>query len=104
ENDWYISLASTSEPPLQIAFVDRAHESVPKADRVIPKGCLVTVETADVDAAHERAQAAQLPMELELRDEAWGQRHFIVRDPNGVLVDVVKVIPPSEAYAASYVS
>jgi hypothetical protein len=33
----------------------------------------------------------------------FGQRHFITRDPNGVLIDVIKIIPPSEEESAQYV-
>lgn len=42
--------------------------------------------------------------ELALRDEDFGQRHFITRDPNGVLIDVIKPIPPSADFAALYAS
>lgn len=38
-------------------------------------------------------------MHLELRSEAFGQRHFITSDPNGVLVDVIKVIPVTGEFA-----
>jgi hypothetical protein len=41
-------------------------------------------------------------MPLALRSEAWGQRHFITSDPNGLLIDVIELIPPSEAYAQQY--
>jgi catechol 2,3-dioxygenase-like lactoylglutathione lyase family enzyme len=61
---------------------------------------LVTIEVDDVDAVHERAQASRLPIELSLRDEDWGQRHFITRDPNGLAVDVVQVIPVTSDEAA----
>ena len=50
----------------------------------------------------EIAQAAGLPILLPLRDEAFGQRHFITRDPNGVLIDIIKPIPPSGEFAAQY--
>ncbi|WP_425465240.1 hypothetical protein [Nonomuraea diastatica] len=40
---------------------------------------------------------------LELRSEDFGQRHFIVADPNGVLIDVITPIAPSAAYAGQYV-
>ncbi|MFX4229610.1 MAG: hypothetical protein ACFHHU_17570 [Porticoccaceae bacterium] len=39
---------------------------------------------------------------LPLRDEPFGQRHFITRDPNGVLIDVIKPIPPSAEFLAQY--
>ena len=37
-----------------------------------------------------------------LRDEAFGQRHFIAADPNSVMIDVIKPIPPSAEHAAQY--
>jgi ribonucleotide monophosphatase NagD (HAD superfamily) len=37
-----------------------------------------------------------------LRDEAFGQRHFITCDPNGVLIDVIKPIPPSEEFLKQF--
>lgn len=43
---------------------------------------------------HAAARVAGLEMPLELRDEDFGQRHFMVTDPNGVLVDVNAPIPP----------
>ena len=39
---------------------------------------------------------------LPLRSEDFGQRHFITRDPAGVMKDVIKVIPPSAEFAAQY--
>lgn len=44
---------------------------------------------------YAKAKAAGLPILIPLRDEAFGQRHFITADPNDVLIDVIKPIPPS---------
>ncbi|SDF46396.1 hypothetical protein SAMN05216553_101756 [Lentzea fradiae] len=41
-------------------------------------------------------------MVLPLRSEEFGQRHLIVTDPAGVLVDVIIEIEPSAAYAAGF--
>jgi catechol 2,3-dioxygenase-like lactoylglutathione lyase family enzyme len=102
ENDWYVGLIHPGNPSVQLGFVAADHDSVPAAYRAPAQGVLVTVEVDDVDAIRERARDLGLPIELELRDEDWGQRHFIAADPNGLLVDVVRVIPPSEAFAAAY--
>jgi hypothetical protein len=40
---------------------------------------------------------------LAARNEAFGQRHFIVAAPDGVLVDVITPIEPSDGYAAQFV-
>ena len=66
-------------------------------------GLLINFEVKDVDAVHERIVAAGVPILLPLRDEAFGQRHFIFADPNGVLIDVIKPIPPSDEFLAQYV-
>jgi uncharacterized glyoxalase superfamily protein PhnB len=58
---------------------------------------------SDVDAEWERLVVGEgLTAELELRSEDFGQRHFIVADPNGVLIDVITPIAPSAEYADQY--
>lgn len=97
ENDWYVQLQSPSDPNLQLAFVRRDHDSVPAPFQAPARGVLVTIETDDVDALHERARALGLPIVYPLRDEPWGQRHFMVADPNGLAVDVVKLIEVAQS-------
>ena len=104
EADWYVQLQSPMNPAIEIAFVQRDHESVPAAYQSAPSGVIVTLECEDVDAVHGRAASLGLPIELTLRDEDFGQRHFMTKDPNGLLVDIVTVIPASEEHAANYVS
>jgi catechol 2,3-dioxygenase-like lactoylglutathione lyase family enzyme len=99
--DWYISLAAAGGNP-QIATVQRDHDSIPAAFRSQPAGVLVTIEVDDADAVRARAGAIEAPIEMETRNEAWGQRHFMTRDPDGLLVDVVQVIPPSAEFASQY--
>ena len=43
-----------------------------------------------------------LKIHVTLRDEPFGQRHFITEDPNGVAIDVIKPIPPTPEYAAQF--
>ena len=100
-SDWYVSLAAPGGGA-QLATVLRQHGSVPAGFGAAPAGTLVTVEVEDATAVRDRAAHLAAPVERELRDEPWGQRHFIIRDPDGALVDVVQPIPPSAEYAAQY--
>ena len=93
ENAWYVQLQHPKQPAAQIAFVLRDHDSVPRAFQARAQGVLVTVELADVDACHAQARALGLELAYDLVSEVWGQRHFMVSDPNGLLVDVVQLIP-----------
>ncbi|WP_029074198.1 VOC family protein [Kaistia adipata] len=102
ESDWYVHLQSAADPAINLAVLDGSHETIPPVGRGTATGLLLNFEVEDVDAEHARLKAAGLPMLLELRDEAFGQRHFITADPNGVLIDVIKPIPPNAEFAAAY--
>ncbi|MCF6471897.1 glyoxalase/bleomycin resistance/extradiol dioxygenase family protein [Nonomuraea sp. MG754425] len=102
EADWYVSLRRGS---YELALLDHTHATLPQGYRRPVTGLLLNVEVPDVDAEWERLVVGEgLVPELPLRDEDFGQRHFIVPDPNGVLIDVITPIPPSEEYAANYTS
>lgn len=98
EIDWYIQLRAPNDENVQIAFVARNHASVPKEFQCSPQGVVVTIEATDAAALYEEAGRQNRKIVLDLRDEAWGQRHFMTVDPNGLLVDVVQTIPPSPEF------
>ena len=66
------------------------------------QGLLLNFEIDDVDAEYARLKAAGLPILRDIKSEDFGQRHFIIHDPAGVMIDVIKVIPPTAEFAAQY--
>lgn len=102
ESDWYVHLQHARETQVNLAVLDGNHETIPAQGRGLAGGMLLNFEVDDVDAVYARLRDAGLPILLPLRDEAFGQRHFITADPNGVLVDVITPIPPSGEFAAQY--
>jgi uncharacterized glyoxalase superfamily protein PhnB len=102
ESDWYVHLQSVEDEKVNLGIVDGDHETIPEEGRGRTTGLLINFEVEDPDAAYERAIAAGLPILRTLRDEPFGQRHFITKDPNGVLIDIVKPIPPSAEFLAQY--
>jgi len=103
EADWYVHLQSEDDDKVNLAVLDQAHETIPEEGRGKGAGgLLLNFEVEDVDAVYEDARAKGLPILLTLRDEAFGQRHFITKDPNGVLIDVIKPIPPSEEFLKQF--
>lgn len=103
DSDWYVHLQSADDATINLAVLDGAHHTVPAAGRGRIAGLILNFEVEDPDAEYARLQAAGLPILLPLRDEEFGQRHFITADPNGVLIDIIKPIPPIGDYAAQYV-
>ncbi|WP_438750954.1 VOC family protein [Pararhizobium sp. O133] len=101
-SDWYVHLQSTLDERVTLAILDGSHHTIPQSGRGKASGLLLNFEVEDPDALYAEFQAAGLPILLPLRDEDFGQRHFITADPNGVLIDVIKPIPPTGDFAAQY--
>ena len=94
ENDWFVLLHTGGETDFQLAFMlpDQPTQA-PVFQKVYKgQGMWITVEVDDVDQAYEEIKSMYLPIETELRDEPWGERHFTIIDPNGIGVDVVSYI------------
>ncbi|MDQ0419216.1 putative glyoxalase superfamily protein PhnB [Peteryoungia aggregata LMG 23059] len=87
---------------MTLAILDGNHETIPVGHRGRASGILLNFEVEDVDTVYDRLKEAGLPILLHIRNEDFGQRHFITADPNGVLIDVIKPIPPSPEFATQY--
>lgn len=104
EADWYVSLSvSATDRSFELAILNAVHPTVPAKFRVNAQGLILNFEVDDADAEYERLiRGAKLPLELDIRSEEFGQRHFITSDPNGVLIDVISIIPPTDEYRQQY--
>lgn len=95
ENDFYL-LLHTPDQQAELGFLLPNH---PSQQPVFQKpftgeGVFLTIEVDDVDAEYEHIKALNVPIEIELRDEPWGDRHFAIVDPNGIGIDVVTYAAP----------
>jgi catechol 2,3-dioxygenase-like lactoylglutathione lyase family enzyme len=103
ENDWYVSLVTESAPSHELAIVQAGHPSIPGLLQEPTRSLILNFEVEDVGPVYQRLiHQARLPLLLDLRDEPWGQRHFITQDPNGILLDMIQIIPPSEEFLKQY--
>ena len=102
EADWYVSLKK-EETGDELAVLDQTHETIPQVFGKPVQGMILNVEVDDVDQLYQTFINEQhLPLHLDIRDEPFGQRHFITSDPNGILIDVITVIPPDPSFQAQY--
>ena len=60
------------------------------------QGMYLTIEVDDVDKLYHELQNKGIPIQIDIRDEPWGDRHFAVQDPNGIGIDLVKYSPQQE--------
>jgi uncharacterized glyoxalase superfamily protein PhnB len=53
-------------------------------------GYVISLEVRDAAQAYAEAEDMNLNVVMDLKEEAWGQIHFILQDPAGFRVDVVQ--------------
>ncbi|MFD3517349.1 VOC family protein [Streptomyces sp. NPDC058657] len=78
---WIMTLGSRSNPGAQVSFM--------ASDKTAPVTPDMSVEVDDVDAAYEVLRESGAEIVHPLQDEEWGVRRFFVRDPNGLVVNVL---------------
>ena len=97
--DFYVHLLHPGSG-VQLGFMVPDHPEQPPFLHPVAgtDGTVITVEVADVRAAHASAREMDLELALELKSESWGQTHFMVRDPGGLVVDVVEHRAPAAGW------
>ena len=93
--EFYLHLASNQDNPaqgIQIGFLVPEHASQPEFLHAVmnPQGYVLSLEVADAKAAYDVAITNEAKLKLDLKEEVWGQTHFIIEDPAGINVDIVE--------------
>lgn len=97
ENEFYI-LLHTPDQSAQISFLQPNHPSQQPIFQTAftGKGAYLTIEVDNVDDVYELIKSKGVAIEIEIRDEPWGDRHFAIVDPNGIGIDIVTYTNPEE--------
>ena len=80
---WVVTLASPTNPTAQVTIISNDDPAAPG----------ISVGVDDVDAVHARAVELGLEIVYPLRDEEWGVRRFMLREPSGTTVNIVSHRP-----------
>ena len=76
---WVMTVASPDNPAAQVTIISNDDPAAPG----------ISVGVDDVDAVHARAIELGYEIAYPLRDEDWGVRRFMLREPGGTMVNVV---------------
>jgi hypothetical protein len=76
---WIATVTSPANPSAQVNIMGNDDPSAPG----------ISVGVDDVDAVHAKAIEQGLQITYPLRDEEWGVRRFMLREPSGTIVNVV---------------
>ena len=76
---WVVTVTSPTDPAVQVNIISNDDMAAPG----------ISVGVADVDAVHARAVEQGFEIVYPLRDEDWGVRRFMLREPSGTVINVV---------------
>jgi uncharacterized glyoxalase superfamily protein PhnB len=75
---------------LNVVYLRRGLAMLPEDQRNDhASGLILAFEVDDLEGELARLQGEGVPVTMPLRSEEWGERAFQVRDPNGVIVELL---------------
>ena len=90
EDDWFILLKKGEH---ELGFM---LPNLPQQNTLFQPafggGSWLAFQTNDAYQEYERLKQANVSIVTEIKDEVWGDRHFVIKDPNGIGVDVYQRI------------
>lgn len=99
-SEWYISLKN--EQDFELALIDSSHDTIPDKYKTECKGIILNFEVEDVDSVYAEIKKNDVTILMDIKNEDFGQRHFMIESPDELIIDIIQNIPPSEEFLESY--
>lgn len=91
DSDWFVHLISESKQ-LELGIIDTNHEIVPDVVQTPPNGFYITLVVDNADTIYEQAKVQGIEILKAPHDTFYGQRRLLIKDPNGVVLDVSSLL------------
>jgi catechol 2,3-dioxygenase-like lactoylglutathione lyase family enzyme len=94
ENEFYLLMHTPNkEAELSFLLPDHPSQQVLFQKPFQGQGMYLTIEVDDVDMIYSSLKKKGVTINIDIRNEPWGDRHFAIEDPNGIGIDIVKYSP-----------
>ncbi len=95
ENEFYL-LLHTPDHSAEFSFLLPNH---PSQQPIFHKpfqgqGLYLTIEVDHIEEYYNKIKTQGIKISVAIRDEPWGDRHFVIEDPNGIGIDIVQYSQP----------
>ena len=93
ESDWFILLHAKNRPDNELGLM---LPNLPQVKHSVfqkqYQGAVIwlILESPNIEKEFERIKKLGIPFLMELTMEDWGDEHFVIIDPNGIGIDIVK--------------
>lgn len=97
DSDWFVILSPAGQPNVQIGLIDQVSEFTPRHAWGMHEGTYLTFVVDDVLDVMDRARAMGADIVSEAVALDYGQTRGLIRDKNGMVIDIST---PTEMLAA----
>ncbi len=87
EKEGYAFLQNKDKPDICLAVFDAAHECVERLKESV-SGLILSFPVKDVKGMYDRLYMEGLELYKDMGEDINGKQHFVVYDPNGILINV----------------
>lgn len=87
DSDWFVNLIS-KDKEVELGIIAQESEIVPEGISSQVGGYYLTFVVENVDEIFEKAKEKSFEVLAEPEDTFYGQRRLLLKDPNGVIVDI----------------
>jgi uncharacterized glyoxalase superfamily protein PhnB len=82
---------------INVIYMQAGIEVLPEFLRhVTVAGTILAFVTTNLEAEEERLRLEGVPISMPLQTEEWGEKLFMVTDPNGVVIELVEWVNKGE--------
>ena len=96
DSNFYLHLVSPNNIQLGYLLPNLSNQPDFLHPIMVSKGYVISFEVKDAALAYFEAKQMNLDIVMALKEEEWGQIHFMVQDPAGFNLDIVQHLEPTE--------
>lgn len=90
EAEWYIHMRHESGTELAVMLPNLENQPSIIHKWYTGEGVIYSFEVDDAKKEYDRIKDIGVDICFDLRDEEWWQRHFMLKDPSGMIIDIVQ--------------
>lgn len=90
EMDCFAVLQHSKHKDIRLGLIAHNHHSLPDTHQKAAQGLIINFPVEDVNKAYKNLYMEGLEIKQEPALAPCGRRHFMIQDPNGVLIDVME--------------
>ena len=94
DSDWFVILVPIDGPLLELAIMDRANDIVPETMKSGQSNGMLTFVVEDVEIVFGQAKLMGVDIVEPPTAMFYGQMRMLVRDPNGMILDISSPTTP----------